>query len=478
MDEEIVGVCLGEMKIVIFGIGLYYQNRKETICSNSDAEIIAYIDNNAMLWGQVIDSICVFSPKEVKKLEFDYILLMSANADIMKNQLLDLHIPENKILFYEQFCQLCHQGKMEVHFGKVRNIGKKKALLFVHILGYTGVPTIAIYTAKVLINQGYQVTIAANEANRNLINDLKMEGFVIITYGNLANAKIEELFWIFEYDLLIVNSLFLIGLACEIAKQKRVMFYLHEPDRLYDNVMERYRDITEEHFHNVCVYAVSDIAKKGFERYFPNIEMNILPFGIPDTRREEETTSKGKVVMAIIGYVTENKAQDIFVNAVLGLTDEQKRSAEFWIIGSLASNGFGEKIIAMSKQEPSIKLFGEMDRAQIEAAYQKINIVVCASKEETGPLVITEGMMHGKICVTTDSTGMAKYIDHGKNGFVIPSQDAHNLTTTMGYLIENKDRLIEINKNARATYEAFFSMETYEKNLANEVKKYMGNDII
>ena len=85
--------------------------------------------------------------------------------------------------------------------------------------------------------------------------------------------------------------------------------------------------------------------------------------------------------------------------------------------------------------------------------------------EETMSIVTTEGMMYGKLCIVSDRTGMADYIKEGENGFICKVGDVVNLYEKIRYIIHNREKLLEIGKRARKTYEEYFTMDRFEENL-------------
>ena len=94
------------------------------------------------------------------------------------------------------------------------------------------------------------------------------------------------------------------------------------------------------------------------------------------------------------------------------------------------------------------------------------NVVLCASREESMSASIVEGMMLGKICVVTNNTGIADYIEDGSNGFVCNVEDAQALSDKMRFIIENYHRLKDVGNAARYTYETYFSINKFEKNIS------------
>lgn len=91
--------------IVIFGTGLYYQNRKDNDFLKK-CNIIAFLDNNTQKQGTVLDGIPILNPKEIIKLKYDYIVIMSVYYDQMFDQLLTFGIDKKKIRSFRQMIEI------------------------------------------------------------------------------------------------------------------------------------------------------------------------------------------------------------------------------------------------------------------------------------------------------------------------------------------------------------------------------------
>lgn len=117
------------MRLIIFGTGLYYKNRKgaEALTKN---EIVAFLDNDTQKQGSQIDSILIMSPAAIQKLEYDYIVLMSGFQKEMQDQLLEYGIDDEKVLTYEQLINLYENGKNVIRniaiFGTGRYYNNRK----------------------------------------------------------------------------------------------------------------------------------------------------------------------------------------------------------------------------------------------------------------------------------------------------------------------------------------------------------------
>jgi hypothetical protein len=84
--------------VIIFGTGSTSDIVVKSL--NEKCKIIAFLDNNSEMWGTK-DGICVESPENVMKLEYDFIVIASQYNDSIYNQLVELNINKEKILqFY------------------------------------------------------------------------------------------------------------------------------------------------------------------------------------------------------------------------------------------------------------------------------------------------------------------------------------------------------------------------------------------
>lgn len=456
------------MKVIIFGVGKYYQNRKYKLLDN--VEIVAFIDNNSSLWGTIIDGVKVISPEKTKSIVYDRIILMSVKAYEMGCQLINMGIEKEKIFSFDEFLCGLERGKLKVYFdGKIEHniVTKKKILIISTTLGYNGGTLAAVYFAKAIKNRGYQVCIAAPDGNMEFIKEMVDSGIKIIIYKNIIYFRDDELFWVNDFDIVVINTLQMMRCAYKIKKIKKTLWWLHESLVVYKNILDQNLDIKQKDFRNIDIYAVSELAKNNFNRYYPDTKVGILTYGIPDVAKNDVINySKDKLVFAIIGGVSKIKGHDILLSAMQRFTKEERTMSEIWIIGAYQKESeYFKELQNMLQENTDVKFLGELDRKEIDTIYSNIDVVLNPSRQDSCPIVIAEGLMHSKICVTTNATGMAHYIEDERNGFVCTAEDSHSLYQKISWIISHKNELDDIRKNARATYEKYFTMERFGENL-------------
>ncbi|MEZ3492327.1 MAG: glycosyltransferase family 4 protein [Lachnospiraceae bacterium] len=455
------------MKIIVFGVGTYYQNRKEKFEDFDNIEIIALADNDISMWNKRVDDTVVISPNLILNLTYDKIVIMSIHVREIHFQLLNLGIDENKIITWERFYK--EQLQLTMKFYKPilpnKEENKKKVLIITQKMEYDGGTLAAIYASMALRNRGMSVALFAPDGDKKLINEVVNKGVTVCTCMSLPYIFKIQKEWVREFDVVIVNLFTMMESAYEVVQVRPVLWWIHEASLIYALIdQEKKMVVHEECMNLINIYAVSKIAQQNFNTGFKNRIKNTLTAGIPDDNMfNRAKNNRNKVVFAIIGNVHIIKLFHVFLEAAESMNAD--KNAEFWVIGRVADDNYGSYIKQMASYINSVRMFGELTRTELQKAFEEIDVVACTSNEETLSLTIIEGMMHGKVCITTENTGIAAYIQDGVNGYVIPVNDAIALTEKMQYILENNDQLEGIRRAARKTYEKYFSLKILGRNL-------------
>lgn len=457
------------MNIVIFGVGDYFNSRKHTI--EKEVNVIGYIDNNPNVYGKYIEGVQIGRPEDILTATYDFIVIMSVFAFEMRCQLLELGVPKQKIKSYTEFYGDLEKGKLTIWFGKKKNqYGKfPKILIVFNFMRYSSAYTLNLNILDALIKEGFDVSVATVAGEKECIEEIQDKGVNVLTYGNMHFAEREELFWIKNFDCIIVNNVYMVDCVNIISELKPVIWWLHEPENYVKATIDLDENYNERNFEKVDICAVSAKAREDYWKCDRSKEIKILPIGIKDEGLKNSEKARGKVVFAIIGYVGSIKGQDVFLDAIDRLSEKEKEKAEFWIIGHIGEVGYGSQIRERAKGKNYIKILGEKSKQELIELYGRINVVVIASRTETLSLVAIEGMMHSKVCIVSDSAGIAEYISNGENGFLFKTEDIDELTNIMRTIILDKSCMANIAIKGRKTYENFFSLDSFSHRLREEI---------
>lgn len=473
------------MKIIIFGLGNYYKKRRKDLETCSDIDIVAYTDNNSVLWGKSIGGIQIIPPDSIEEIVFDRIVIMSVSiyAQEIFEQLSKSGIEKAKIQFGPQFCaEMVYQGKRKIYqrTSLLQKAGKN-ILIIASNLNYNGGTLAAVYAAMAIQHRGYYVVLAVPESDERFLDEVVEKGIVVAVCPALPYIYDKE--WVKQFDIVIVNVLPMMQSAYDSCMLCPTLWWIHESIATYESEMAKpWNKIKKELLSAISIYGVSNIAKRNFNTLFSNQIQKILCFGIPDCydSLKNELITRNRTVFAIIGYISETKAQNVFVEAAQRVDYEGQ--AEFWIIGDCPdNNAFSKKIQEMVSNIPYIKMLGVLTREEIYEVFPQIDVVICASREETMSITIIEGMMFGKACITTENTGIADYIQNGENGFIVPVEDVTALQKKIEWMIENREKMYDMGKKARKTYEQYFTMDVFGERLEKailETKRLWDGDTV
>lgn len=473
------------MQIIIFGTGIIYNRIKEVI--PKDTIIVRLLDNNSKLWGSFIDGIKVVNPIEVSGNEYDFIVLASNYAKEMQEQLIKIGCSQDKILHYYEFLSKYSSSKITVCLSdedsKKLEISKnatinevknrlyrfeKNVLIITYILDYSGSSIAVLNAASALKDRGYLVMLAAPCINNSLMEEMTRRGhsFIITPQAYLPNSCLIDLFQNFEY--ILVNTFPMFVCALELAKKCKVIEWLHESEIIYEQ-FSFYSDRIAANLHNkhMVLYAVSEVARENFLKHYPNIRVEIMPYGIPDNNLSHPVKQKksSRVTFALVAGLEWIKGQDVFIDAV-ELLNREKYAANYLLIGKNDGRKFARDIIDRVAYIPNLDYLGELNREELQKVYlNEIDIVVVPSRQETMSMVATEAMMYGKTCIVSDVAGISNYIKDGVNGFVYDTNDVEALFKKMKWCLDNNEKMKVVCEGSRELYERFFSMNVFAQQL-------------
>ncbi len=454
------------MKVIIFGTGRKYIQNKSRF---QHMQIIAFLDNDEKKQGSFIDGIIVDAPYNIHKYKFDYVITVGKYYMEMRLQLLSLGVDETKILdkdhkgIYSMIKKCIHYDVITDH----SNLKKKKIALVTHSMAMGGAQIAYVLMAKVLKRNSFDIRIYADSQGAILYDFLKAEISVTVLDGfDLSEREVR--YYFSDYDCIIANTIALHNLVSKMSMLKLpIMWWLHEEEAGYKAHMGDKDIIIRSNMH---VYGVGSKAIQTFKKYAKDGDIFDLHYGIQRHQLTGIAKVKNKVVFAMIGAVAYHKGQDILREAVKKFWNIWKEQAEFWIIGSIS-----DELRKQYENEGQIQIFGDIDHEEVLELMEEIDVVICASRYDTMPIVLAEGMMLKKVCITTEVTGTFDYIVPYKNGLVCKSDDVQSLSEQIEWVLSNKKQLKSIGEEAYKIYEKEFSEEVFEEKVVKIIKSLLSD---
>lgn len=454
----------GTLKVIIFGTGNYYRLSKKYIGMD---QIVCFVDNDPEKVGTYLDGKVIMAPEDADFEGCDHVLVLIMRYQGILEQLSRLGVPEKKIKLYPDLDDLFEVKPVIWSEGTLYDFGEwakvrreKKVMLICHELTRNGVSVVLMHVARILKRMGYRPLMSALLTGE-LLEELRENNIdytpqINMIYGGKLFAGLVR-----EMEFVIVGTIGIADVARRIAyTDAPIVWWIHESnDRDFHDFPLVVRD-------NVHYYAGGKRVVECFQKYYGQIPIEKMLYCLPDDLSEKKTGDE-VFRIGIIGLIYPRKAQDVFVEAVEKIPAEKKVGVSFEIVGK-----YLEPVIDLDKvlrDNPEIQYIGEMSQRDLGDYFAGLDLLVCPSRDDPMPVVVTQAMQYSIPCIVSDQVGQSEYIVDGKNGFVFPSEDAEALKEKMIFCMDNRGILSGIGMESRKVYEEHFSENAMEASLRNIV---------
>lgn len=458
------------MKYLIFGTGDYYNRYKKWFPRE---EITALLDNAPDKQNTCLDGIPVVSPEQGVQLSYDAVVILSFYVKVMKRQLMELGVPEGKIYhFYDLNRLICRRNGEKItsykkpiqYYGGAESVEKSGAILLLSHDLTMGGPSLALYhMAQVLQKQGEKIVIASM-LDGPLHKKLEEEEIPVIIDANLQVETMRDAGWPEKFSLIIGNTINFHIFLSERNTDTPVIWWLHDSLFFYDGVNRDILNGVKGERMQIC--AVGPVARGAMQRFRRDLFIEDLLYGVEDVTGgiRERNHIGDKICFVTIGYIEERKGQDILIQALRSMPEEIRQKAVFYIVGQDTSL-LADQVRKEIENIPEVVMTGVLDRDEIHALLEQSDVLVCPSREDPMPTVAAEAMMHSVICILSNATGIASYIQNGLDGLIFQSMDKLDLAKELVWCIENPQKIWDMGIQARKVYEKVFSMQVFEDNV-------------
>jgi len=161
-----------------------------------------------------------------------------------------------------------------------------------------------------------------------------------------------------------------------------------------------------------------------------------------DTVRRELGIAPDEIAITMIGSTYQLKGQHVFLQAARELLHRNPSlNLSFFVVGGV--RGFYFRLLeetgaSFDPQGQKVHLLTVV--RNIENYYRASDILVCASFNESFPLVILEGMAHGLPIVTTPVVGISEQLHDEETGLFFQPGNVSDLVEKLQRLIESPER--------------------------------------
>lgn len=344
-----------------------------------------------------------------------------------------------------------------------------------HDLSNSGAPLFIYDLATSLKNQGnYTVTVSG--APGELLSGFQENHLPIIIDPLVMESPNNLCSFIRNFDLIIANTILSWRLIL-IAKKLSipVIWFIHEGNAGVD-LTKKNQEIEKALSIADAVIFPSQLALNKYKTF--NTNNNFLSIILGTTSMnlaisKSEILQKEKINIVHIGSIEERKGQDILIDSLINLPANCRNEIEVFFIGRVLEESYARTQRKRSEKLPNIHWIGELAREEVNKFIASSDLLICTSRDETGPLVVFEAMSLGKTVISSSVGAVPEVIENGVNGFIFNNENEGQLAELLSGLIVNRRLWSHIGEKAYQTYEKLLQRENANKQIEDIIHQIM-----
>ncbi len=464
-------------RVILYGAGGFLSDREEELFSLHHTAIVGISDSDEDKLGKFIRGVEIRSISDYPEDAYDYIVITSNYAYSISNKLIQMGISSGKVLRYCEYKQKSKVGSL-IYYPSFKSNDSEKSIIAVSVkLSFNGAGMALLYLLSILNKKGYKTAMVSEDGDRSFLEYANTMGVDAWICSNILYGGFKDIESIQSYDIVMANDFVVHRFVRSLQKSTPIVWWLHEAEVVYEEEVNLWGDNMDYLWDKVDVYCVSDKGKGAFHKFFPTVETRILEYGIPDSFTEYgRKKTDNKLIFCLIGFVGYIKGQDILLSAVETLGSDNS-DCEFWLYGNMREKEYYKGIVERVSHLENVKLYDEVSHDQLEGVFDRIDVLISASRSDQLPMVITEAMMRKKMCIIPDCIGTNKYIIPERDVMIYETGNARQLADCIKKVINNREIVEEYGENGRKVYERYFSMEAFGDRIAKAFKDTYGIDL-
>ncbi len=203
--------------------------------------------------------------------------------------------------------------------------------------------------------------------------------------------------------------------------------------------------------------------------------VRVLTYGIPDPRGEikpRAARTEG-IEFLLLGTIENRKGQRVFIEAVRHLPDEVRARARFRIVGRAHDQGLTAEVKTAAAQIENLTYEESVPHAEALALIAATDVMVSASLDETGPLILIEALALGTPILSTRVGAVAEHLTEGEAGIFVEPGDAAGLAAAMERLVREPALIDQLAGNARRAYEGHFAFDRFGREFVDLLREVL-----
>ena len=357
---------------------------------------------------------------------------------------------------------------------KAESAAGKPDLLFVsHDLTWSGAPLICFELAKWCKEHGYFVTAMSPE-DGPLRRKFIEAGIPLIVDPLIIRDHPSFTQFAREFGCVIANTIFGAPVVHTLKTEGIPhIWWIHEGD-VAKHFLHKDADLRAA-LGLADLIITPDTHSAQLYQPFTNRAIRVLQDGTPDVSvmlppRAAET--RDRVNFLLLGTIEQRKGQQVFLDALQKLPDEVLRKSHFRIVGRPNDVALSAEIETAARDSSYLSYQESVPHEEALILIRDTDVVVSASWDETGPLILMEALALGKPILSTTVGAVAENLSVEEAGLFFPPGSVTALAAAIERLVREPELIERLGEKSRGAYEKYFTFDRFAHGfieLLNEV---------
>jgi GT2 family glycosyltransferase/glycosyltransferase involved in cell wall biosynthesis len=350
---------------------------------------------------------------------------------------------------------------------------QKCDLLFVtHDLSWSGAPLILLHIAKWCQQHGFFVAVMSPEEGP--LQDRFAEAGIpvivdsLVTKGHPSFSEFAR-----EFDCVVASTIF--GAPVILSASSAGiphLWWIHE-GRVAEHYLNEDRD-KRSALRIARMIVTPDTRSAQIYQPFTDRSVRILNYGIPDPPLAAETLrcrDGDTVRFLVLGTIEHRKGQRVLLEALRKLPEEVMRRAEFRVVGRRHDSAIAGEIEDAARECPQLSYMESVTHEEALRLIANADVMVSASWDETGPLILMEALALGKPILSTNVGAVAEHLMAEESGLFFKPGDSSALAAAVVRLMSEPALIEQFGVKSRVAYEKYFTFERFAERFADLVRE-------
>ena len=347
-----------------------------------------------------------------------------------------------------------------------RHQSVKRRVLFVsHEMTLSGAPILLAHLVGWLKRYGWEPVVVAPEEGpaaemfRNYGVELRFERDLL---SDPAHGALRSM--ILPFDLVVANTIAAYR-AVQAAQLEHtpVLWYLHE-SLVALQLIEQIPELRPALAAADALVTPTETAAAIY-RPFTDRPIHVVPHGYPEVKGAPPLPGRPFTFVTIATYET-RKGQDVLLEAIRELHPDLRWRASFQMAGRTLEKQFRDALKEKSESIPNVQLLGPQTHDEALALLNGADVLICASRDETMPIVLLEAMSLGKAIICTEVGGVREWLRDNVNALLVPPENPRAMAIAIARCLTDRDLVRKLGDAARQTFAEHFQLDVFGERFA------------